>query len=112
MVNVQVIGDPGVPPPDVAREIGATVEAALGALPPHQVMLTVLAAGEEAELYLTSSEPELDCVQLSWRSSASSSGVNSSGVSPSGVSPSGASPSGASPSGASPSGASSNRGPV
>ena len=53
MVNVQVIGDPGAPPPDVAREIGATVEAALGALPPHQVMLTVLAAGEEAELYLT-----------------------------------------------------------
>jgi hypothetical protein len=87
MVNVQVIGDPGVPPPDVAREIGATVEAALGALPPHQVMLTVLAVGEEAELYLTSSEPELDCVQLSWRSSASSSS-------------------------ASPSGASSNRGPV
>jgi hypothetical protein len=91
MVNVQVIGDPGVPPPDVAREIGAAVEAALGALLPHQVMLTVLAAGEEAELYLTSSEPELDCVQLSWRSSASSSGVNSSSVNSSGASSSGAS---------------------
>ena len=56
LVNVQVIGDPGVPPPDVARAVLATVDAALGALPPHQVMLTVLAPGEEAELYLTFSE--------------------------------------------------------
>ena len=74
MVNVQVIGDPDVPPPDVAREILATVEAALDALPPHQVMLTVLAHGEEVELYLTSSEPELACVEISWRGGASSNG--------------------------------------
>jgi hypothetical protein len=57
LVNVQVIGDPGVPPPDVARAVLATVDAVLGALPPHQVMLTVIAPGEEVELYLTFSAP-------------------------------------------------------
>jgi hypothetical protein len=57
LVNVQVIGDPGVPPPDVAHAVLATADAVLGALPPHQVMLTIVAAGEEAELYLTFSEP-------------------------------------------------------
>lgn len=57
LVNVQVIGDPGVPPPDVAGAALATVEAVLGALPPQQVMLTVIASGAETELYLTSGEP-------------------------------------------------------
>jgi hypothetical protein len=56
LVSVQVIGHP-VAPPDVARAVLAAVDAVLGALPPHQVTLTVIAAGEEAELYLTFSEP-------------------------------------------------------
>ena len=44
-VTVQVIGDPGTPPPPVARAVLAAVDAVLSALPPHQVMLTVLASG-------------------------------------------------------------------
>jgi hypothetical protein len=67
LVNVQVIGDPGVPPPDVAHAVLAAVDAVLGALPPHQVVLTVLASGEEAELYLTFSEPAPGCVEISPR---------------------------------------------
>jgi hypothetical protein len=67
LVSVQVIGDPGPPPPDVARAVLAEVEAALGSLPPHQVMLTVIATGEEAELYLTFSEPAPGCVEISRR---------------------------------------------
>jgi hypothetical protein len=70
LVNVQVIGDPGVPPPDVARALLATVDAVLGAIPPHQVMLTVIAPGEEVELYLTFSEPAPGCVEISPRGAA------------------------------------------
>jgi hypothetical protein len=33
------------------------VDAVISELPPHQVMLTVLASGDETELYLTFSEP-------------------------------------------------------
>ncbi len=57
LADVQVIGDPGVPPPEIARAVLATVDAVLGALPPHPVMLTVLAAGDDDEVYLTFSEP-------------------------------------------------------
>ena len=57
LVNVQVIGDPGIPAPEVAHAILATVDAVISALPPHQIMLTVLAAGEDVELYVTFSEP-------------------------------------------------------
>jgi len=56
-VPVQVIGDPGTPSPPVARAALAAVGAVIGALPPHQVMLTVLASGDDVELYLTFSEP-------------------------------------------------------
>ena len=56
-VNVQVIGDPGVPPPDVARSVLAAVDGVLGVLAPGQVMLTVIAPGEEVELYLTFGGP-------------------------------------------------------
>ena len=52
-VTVQVIGDPGTPPPPVARAAVATVDAVLGALPPDQVTLTVLASGDDVEIYLT-----------------------------------------------------------
>jgi len=57
-VNVQAIGDPGVPSADVARAVLATVDGVLGALPPQdQVMVTVIAAGEDVELYLTFGGP-------------------------------------------------------
>jgi hypothetical protein len=57
LVNVQVIGDPGTPEPQVVRAVLAALDAVLGALPPHQVVLTVLAPGDDVELYLTFSEP-------------------------------------------------------
>ena len=57
LVNVQVIGDPGLPAPEVARAVLTAVDAVLSALPPHQVTLTVLASGGDVELYLTFSEP-------------------------------------------------------
>jgi len=57
LVNVQVIGDPGIPPPRIADAVLATVDAVIGALPPHQVMLTVLGSADDTEVYLTFSEP-------------------------------------------------------
>jgi hypothetical protein len=56
-VTVQLIGDPGTPPPPVGRAVLATVDAVLGALPPHQAVLTVLADGDDVELYLNFSAP-------------------------------------------------------
>jgi hypothetical protein len=56
LVDVQVLSDPGEPGPPVADAIRAAVETVISALPPQQVTLTVLAAGDEAELYLTYSE--------------------------------------------------------
>jgi hypothetical protein len=47
LVDVQLIGDPGTPPPRLARALLATVDAVLSALPPHQVTLTVLADVDE-----------------------------------------------------------------
>lgn len=52
-VTVQVVGDPGAPPPPVARAVAAAVGAVLGGLAPQQAMLTVIAAEEDTELYLT-----------------------------------------------------------
>jgi hypothetical protein len=52
-VEVQTVGDPGRVSEDVVRVTLAAVETVLRALPPQQVILTVLATGEEAELYLT-----------------------------------------------------------
>jgi hypothetical protein len=57
LVNVQVIGDPGIPAPEVAHAVRAAVDAVISALRPHPVMLTVLASGDDVELYLTFSEP-------------------------------------------------------
>ncbi len=56
-VTVQVIGDPGTPRPEVARAVLATLDAALSVLPPHQVLLTVLAPGNDVELFLTYGAP-------------------------------------------------------
>jgi hypothetical protein len=52
LVTVQLIGDPGTPRPPVARAVLATVDAVLGALPPGQATLTVLASGDDVEIYL------------------------------------------------------------
>jgi hypothetical protein len=57
LVTVQVIGDPDTPEPPVAHVIFATLDAVISALPPHQVILTVLVSGHDVELYLTFSEP-------------------------------------------------------
>jgi hypothetical protein len=57
LVTVQLIGDPAAPPPQVARAVLATVDAVLTALPPHQVTLTVLADGDDVELYLAFDAP-------------------------------------------------------
>jgi hypothetical protein len=57
LVNVQVIGDPGIPPPQVADAVLATVDAVISALAPHQVMLTVLGSADDVEVYLPFSEP-------------------------------------------------------
>jgi len=56
-VTVQLIGDPGSPAAPIARAVLAAIEAVLGALPPHQTRLTVLAAGDDIELYLIFSAP-------------------------------------------------------
>jgi hypothetical protein len=56
-VTIQVIGDPGTPAPAVARAVLGAVDAVLSALPPSESVLTVLAAGEDVELYLTCSAP-------------------------------------------------------
>jgi hypothetical protein len=57
LAEVQVIGDPGIPSPVVSRAIAATVQAVFGALASRQVQLTVLASGDEVELYVTFDEP-------------------------------------------------------
>jgi hypothetical protein len=57
LVDVQMIGDPGITGPEVNRAVVATVAAVLSALPPHQVTLTVIAPGDDVELYVTFSEP-------------------------------------------------------
>ena len=51
-VEVQMVGDLGRVDDDVARATRSAVDGVLRALPPQPVMLTILAAGEEAELYL------------------------------------------------------------
>jgi hypothetical protein len=56
-VEVQAIGDPGGQAGDVLRATVAAVDRVLRALPPQPVILTVLAPGDEAELYLTFERP-------------------------------------------------------
>jgi hypothetical protein len=57
LVTVQLVGDPGPIAPRLARAILATVDAMLRALPPQQVTLTVLAVGDDVELYLAFDVP-------------------------------------------------------
>ena len=51
-VEVQVVGDPGVPCREVAGATLAAVDGIMSALPPHPVTLTVLASGDDVELYV------------------------------------------------------------
>ena len=55
--EVQVIGDPGRPGPAAAQATRAAVGRVLGALPPQPVILTVVAAGDEAQLFLAFERP-------------------------------------------------------
>jgi len=52
-VEIQVVGDPRQPGRDVAQATLAAVHGVLRALSPQPVILTVLGAGDETELYLT-----------------------------------------------------------
>jgi hypothetical protein len=52
-VEIQVVGDPGQPGPEVTRATLAAVHAVLRALPAQPVILTALSAGDEVEVYLT-----------------------------------------------------------
>jgi len=63
-VSVQLIGDPGTPQPPVVRAVLGIVDAVLGALAPQQAVLTVLAAGDDIELYLTFGSPPRDIPDL------------------------------------------------
>jgi hypothetical protein len=51
-LEVQVIGDPGSPPPAVIGATRAAVDGVVSALPPHPVTLTVLASGADVELFV------------------------------------------------------------
>lgn len=55
--EVQVIGDPGRPGPAATQATRAAVGRVLGALPPQPVILTVVAAGDEAQLFLAFERP-------------------------------------------------------
>ncbi len=53
-IDIQVVGDPGLPSPDVARATAGAVGTVLRMLPPQGVTLTLLAdPGPDVELYLT-----------------------------------------------------------
>jgi hypothetical protein len=56
-VEVQVVGEPWCPAPEVAAAVLAAVDAVLGALPPHPVLLTILATGDDVELYVAFDRP-------------------------------------------------------
>jgi hypothetical protein len=62
--DVRMIGDPGVPPADVAAAVLETVGAVFGALAPHQVLLTVLATADDVELFVTFEESMPDAPDL------------------------------------------------
>jgi hypothetical protein len=68
--DVQVVGDPGRPVWEVASATLAAVDGILSALPPQPVTLTVLASGNEVELYVTFSaapDPAPDLTRLAWQ---------------------------------------------
>ena len=52
-MEVQVIGDPGSPGREIVGATRAAIDGVVSVLPPHPVMLTVLATQQDVELYLT-----------------------------------------------------------
>jgi hypothetical protein len=56
-MEVQVVGEPGLPSPEVAGATLAAVEGVIEALPPHPVTLTVLVSGRDVELYVAFEQP-------------------------------------------------------
>jgi hypothetical protein len=56
-VEVQVVGEPRRPVPEVAAAALAAVDGMLSVLPPHPVLLTVLAADDDVELYVSFDRP-------------------------------------------------------
>ena len=67
--DIQVVGDPGRPVWEVASATLAAVDGVLSALPPQPVTLTILASGNEVELYVTFSaapDPAPDLTRLAW----------------------------------------------
>jgi hypothetical protein len=110
-VEVQVVGDPGHPVPEVAGAARAAVDSVMTVLPPHPVVLTVLASGSETELYVTFDRPPrlipdmaglgrnvpatacwratvdvhdtgAGCLEVRWRNAAPPAGPQSSGALP------------------------------
>jgi hypothetical protein len=61
LVEVQAIGDPGGAAEEVTRATVRAVDLVLRALPPQPVILTVLASGDAAELYLPFGQPPAGC---------------------------------------------------
>ncbi|HEY6279364.1 MAG TPA: ATP-binding protein [Streptosporangiaceae bacterium] len=55
--EVRVVGDPGQPPPEVAGATLAAVDGVMSSIPPQPVTLTVLAGGDDVELFLTFDHP-------------------------------------------------------
>ncbi|HEY1642804.1 MAG TPA: hypothetical protein VGG35_19085 [Streptosporangiaceae bacterium] len=55
--EVQVIGDPDPVPPAVAAATVAAVDRLLGVLAPQPVLLTMLASGDDVELYMAFDRP-------------------------------------------------------
>ena len=68
-VEVRVVGQPGRPAPEVAAAALAAVDSTLSVLPPHPVrdpvLLTVLAAGDDVELYVAFERPPPTALDLS-----------------------------------------------
>jgi hypothetical protein len=63
-VEVQVVGDPGRPMREVAGATLAAVDGVMSALPPQPVTLTVLASGDDVELYMTFDVPPLAALDM------------------------------------------------
>jgi hypothetical protein len=56
LVDVRMIGDPGITTPEITGAVVTTVDAVLSVLPPQHVTLTVIAPGDDVELYVTFGE--------------------------------------------------------
>jgi hypothetical protein len=57
LVDIRTIGDPGLTPPEITRATASTVDAVLSELPPQQATLTVVAPGDDVELFVIFDEP-------------------------------------------------------